>query len=135
MKKLKSNIIHVRKPVSHVDNSIHNYVWYTFKKGEIVPESLVPLIEKAGGQLEDIGEEEEETQLEYPEVVQDEDIVVEDAEEVEEDKPEWNEKSLFALRRDEQVKMLYSLNAKKIPRFEKDRVKLILALLEEQHGQ
>lgn len=41
----------------------------------------------------------------------------------------WTEERLFSLRKSEQVDMLKKLGVKKIPKYEKDRVKKLLELL------
>ncbi len=51
MLKLKSEIINLRRSVKHNDNNKHNYVWYTWKCGDIVPEEFVQSVKNLGGEF------------------------------------------------------------------------------------
>ena len=111
-----NKIIHIREQVKHHDLNNHNYVWHTFKKGDIVPEELRILFLNQGGKAI----------LQKQLKLKEKEEVKEEPKEV---KHEWTEETLFALNRDEQISMLLKMGVDKIPRYEKSRVKLILKLL------
>lgn len=48
---LKSAIINIRQSVKHHDNNKHNYVWTTYKQGDVIAEGLVESIKAVGGEF------------------------------------------------------------------------------------
>lgn len=74
-------------------------IWYTFQNGELIKDEFISLVKKEGGEV---------------------------VEEVIESK--YTEEELYKLNKKEQVEILKKLAVDKIPKFEKERVKLLIKL-------
>lgn len=123
--KLNQKIFNLKVGVQSLNK--HDCVWYTWKKGDIIPGNHVETLKAQGANLVEVGEE-VKVKKEKKEKVKEEKKEDGPKPELVDVAEKLSEQQLYKLNKSEQVELLNKLGADKIPRWEKGRVELLLQL-------